>query len=359
MTAGADHGDIDALASIADGALRIGERIDAADDVGVLRPAARSITDLVAQFHRAGLKVAPIAAIAQALNTRLFDRTWRMIAPPDLVAGSCLFVMGSEGRGEQILKTDQDNGLVLRDDAFDSGAVERACKAFSEALGDFGYPPCPGGIMVSNPQWRHSADDFGRTVRRWLAMPDANSLMSLAIFLDARAVCGDGALLERVRDEIFAMAAGSDAMLGRFAASVDAFSSESGWWNRWLPLADHHEQVVDLKKLGVFPLVHGVRSMALQQQLRETSTVERIEALAASGQLARESASELTETLHFLMELKLKVGLSELELGRPVSGVVHPDELGSLDRIVLKHALGVVTQFRVTLRRRFHLDALS
>ena len=354
--AGLDPSGIDALGNRA---LRIIERIDAANDVGALQPAAQAITSLVEQLHRAGLKVSPIAAIAQALNTRLFDKTWRLIAPPDLAADSCLFVMGSEGRGEQILKTDQDNGLVLRDNAFDAGVVERACKAFSDALGDFGYPPCPGGIMVSNPQWRHSAEDFGRTVRRWLAMPDANSLMSLAIFLDARAVCGDGALLDRVRDEIFEMAAGSDAMLGRFAASVDAFSSESGWWNRWLPLADHNEQSVDLKKLGVFPLVHGVRSMALQQQLRETSTAARIEALAATGQLPRESASELTETLHFFMELKLKVGLSELALGRSVSGAVHPDELGGFDRIALKHALGIVKQFKAMLRRRFHLDALS
>ena len=356
--AGAEPSGIDALA-LADTARHIIERIDAANGVASLQPAAQSITDLVEQAHRAGLKVAPLAAIAQALNTRLFDKTWRLIAPPDLVTNSCLFVMGSEGRGEQLLKTDQDNGLVLRDDAFDSGDAERACKAFSDALGDFGYPPCPGGIMISNPQWRHSVEDFARTVRRWLAMPDANSLMNLAIFLDARAVCGDGALLDRVRDEIFAMAAGSDAMLGRFAASADAFSSESGWWNRWLPLADQNVQDVDLKKLGVFPLVHGVRSMALQQQLRETSTAGRIEALVASGQLPRESASELGDALRFFMELKLKLGLSELALGRPVSGSVHPDELGSFDRIVLKHALGVVKHFRALLRRRFHLDVLS
>ena len=95
----------------------------------------------------------------QALNAKLFERTWQLIAPAELVADSCLFVMGSEGRGEQLLKTDQDNGLILRDGtASTKRPWSDACRRFSTALRDFGYPDCPGGIMVSNPAWRQPCE---------------------------------------------------------------------------------------------------------------------------------------------------------------------------------------------------------
>lgn len=334
-------------------------QVDQANDVSSLQRVALQIPDLVARLHRAGCSVAVIAAVVRSLNTRLFERAWQLVAPPELVADSCLFVMGSEGRGEQILKTDQDNGLVLRDGATDDATVAHACQRFSEALRSFGYPDCPGGIMVSNPPWRQSADDFCRTARRWLSMPEAEGLMSLAIFLDARPVCGDPALLQQVRNEIFEFAAGSDAMLARFAAAIEAFSESSGWWNRWLPNADPGKRALDIKKLGLFPLVHGVRSMALALGVREIATVDRIAALEAAGVFSPATALDLVDSLHCFMELKLEAGLAGSEREASTSNTVQVDQLSTLDRSLLDAALGVVKQFKAMLRHRFHLDMLS
>jgi len=350
---------LEALGLLSEQARTVRQPIARALDIASLQPAARRIADLVAGLHRAGCTAAPVAAVVQALSRPLFERAWQLVAPPGLVAGSCLFVMGSEGRGEQTLQTDQDNGLVLADGTADEATVDQACERFSQALRAFGYPDCPGGIMVSNPAWRRPVDDFQRTVRRWLLTPDAEGLMSLAIFLDARPVCGDSALLERVRGDIFELAAGSDAMLGRFAAAIEAFSQSSGWWNRWLPTADHGEPSIDIKKLGLFPLVHGVRSLALQLRVRETGTVERVDALRAAGVLSPAGARDIIDSLHFFMELKLKAGLAENERGPPVSNAVRLDQLGTLDRSLLDAALGVVKQFKVMLRLRFHLAVLS
>ena len=90
-------------------------QIEEAKDLEGLSQAATRITRMIALLYRSGSRVNLIAKLVQQLNARLFERAWQLIAPPDLVAHSCLFVMGSEGRGEQLLKTDQDNGLVLRD----------------------------------------------------------------------------------------------------------------------------------------------------------------------------------------------------------------------------------------------------
>ncbi|MEY2891155.1 MAG: hypothetical protein RJA98_1063 [Pseudomonadota bacterium] len=332
-----------------------------AKDTTTLRQAAEQITRLITLLHRGGTRVSQIARLVQELHARLFERAWQLIAPADLVANSCLFVMGSEGRGEQLLRTDQDNGLILRDGYAPPNDLADICQRFSDALVTFGYPQCPGRIMVNNPEWRHPAAEFGQLVRRWLMVPDPDSLMALAIFLDAHAVSGDAALLDGVRSEVFKLSIDSDVMLSRFAAAIDAFAdgSSAGWWNKLLLIGTHlpeERERLNIKKAGMFPLVHGVRSLALAQRLHVSSTVERIDALVSLGKLPPNVGSELTDSLHFFMGLKLKAGLAELETGHPVSGDVQTDKLSPLDRDLLKDTLGVVKRFKAMLRHQFHLE---
>ena len=329
--------------------------IEEAKDLAGLSQAAARITRMIALLHRGGSRVNLIARLVQQLNARLFERAWRQIAPADLVANSCLFVMGSEGRGEQLLKTDQDNGLVLRDGYEPPVDLQAICERFSATLGDFGYPECPGRVMVNNTQWRKGAGEFAQMVRQWLIMPDGDSLMNLAIFMDAHAVCGDAHLLEDVQGALMKLATDNDAMLNRFAAAIDAFGSSTGWWNRLLGLGED-EQRLNLKKEGIFPLVHGVRSLALAHRVTETSTAGRITALVAGGHLAADMGADLTDSLHFFMGLRLKAGLAELDTGKPVTGAVDLARLSSLDRDLLKDTLGVVKRFKALLRHRFHLE---
>ena len=102
----------------------------------------------------------------QELNAKLFERAWQLIAPAALVANSCLFVMGSEGRGEQLLKTDQDNGLVLRDGFAPTAELAADLRALLRGARRFGYPECPGRIMVQQPGVAaQRAGDFAAAVR--------------------------------------------------------------------------------------------------------------------------------------------------------------------------------------------------
>ena len=331
-------------------------QIEAAQNLAGLSQAAAQITRMIAMLHRGGSRVNLIAKLVQQLNARLFERAWQLIAPADLVANSCLFVMGSEGRGEQLLKTDQDNGLILRDDYAPPAELAAICQHFSDALQSFGYPQCPGNIMVNNPQWRKNATEFGQMTRQWLLLPDADSLMNLAIFMDAHMVCGDAGLLEEVQRRLLQLATNNDAMLKRFASAIDAFGNSTGWWNRLLGLGDADQQL-NLKKEGIFPLVHGVRSLALASRITETSTTGRIAALVADGKLEAGLGADLTDSLHFFMGLKLKAGLAELDTAREVSGVIDVAKLSSLDRDLLKDTLSVVKRFKALLRHRFHLEA--
>ena len=349
---------IDLLSFLSNHSYLVTRQILDASDLPALDAAAAQITRVIGLLHSGGTKVGLIARLVQALNAQLFERAWQLIAPADLVANSCLFVMGSEGRGEQLQKTDQDNGLILRDGYTPPADLDAICQRFSAALAGFGYPPCPGHIMLSNPAWRHPASAFAAIARRWLLMPSADSLMALAIFLDAHAVCGDARLLQQVRAELLALVTDNDALLARFAAAIEAFeqAGNAGWW-RHLFGHDAQRETLDLKKAGTFPLVHGVRALALAERLDCTGTAERIAALVAAHRLPAALGDELVDSLHFFMRLKLDAGLANTAAGRPGSGIVMA-ELSSLDRDLLKDTLAVVKRFKGLLRQRFHLEAL-
>lgn len=347
---------LDLFGFLSNHSMLIDRRLRAATDLDALARAAAQMNDMIRRQYRGGTRVALLARLVQDLNGRLFEQAWQLIAPPELVQNSCLLVMGSEGRGEQLLKTDQDNALLLRDGYVPPDDLPAICARFSEALARFGYPPCPGHVMLSNATWRGTVQDFARRVRKWLVLPEADSLINLAVFMDAHAVCGDAELLASLRRQVFGMLADDDAMMSRFAAVVDAFGDGTRWWRRML---GGGEANLNLKKAGMFPLVHGVRSMALAERIDATSTEARIRALQEAGALDAETAQELTESLHFFMGLRLKAGLDEMDRGQPVSGKVDLVGLTPLERDLLKDALAAVRRFRAQLRLRFRLGAVS
>ena len=214
---------LDLMAFVASHSHLIALQAAQAADVAELGAAARQIDGLIRVLHADGVRVEVIAGLVGELNRQVLQRLWQLLAPEALRANACLIVMGSEGRGEQIVKTDQDNALILRD-GFAAERLEAVTEAFTAALIDFGYPPCPGGIMLSRPLWRQPLAGFRDTLRQWIHGPDPDGPMNLAIFLDAAAVAGDAALLAAARDHVDRLLSGSDAFHARFAGAVLTFA---------------------------------------------------------------------------------------------------------------------------------------
>lgn len=327
-----------------------------APDIPALGDAARQVQDMIALLHADGIRADVIAGLVGGLNRRIFRRLWELLAPADLVANSCLIVMGSEGRGEQIIRTDQDNALILRD-GFDCPDLEAVTTAFTAALVDFGYPPCPGGIMLSRPGWRQPLADLRVTLGQWIHGESTDGPMNLAIFLDAVVVAGDAELLRAARAHLARLMSGNAAYLARFARAIEQFTTqEGGWWARLPGLSGRAAAEVDLKKLGLFPIVHGVRALALEAGLAEVSTVARLEALVAAGRIEPVLARDLTDALRCLMAVKLAANLAQIADGRAPDNRVRLATLGTLDRAALKDSLTIVRGFRTWLAGHFRLD---
>ncbi len=351
-------GQLELMSFVSNHSHLIALQIEQAAGLADLSDAAHRVDDLIEMLYADGVRIEVITGLVRELNRKVIARLWSMLAPQVLVENSCLLVMGSEGRGEQIVKTDQDNALLLRD-GFEFEGLQEITLRFSAALDTFGYPPCPGGIMLSRPLWCQSLSGFRASLSDWIHGADPDGPMNLAIFLDASAVIGDSELLAQARAHIDRVLADSDAFYARFASAVDRFGESGGWWSRLANVLGRDEsEEVDLKKLGIFPVVHGARALALQYRVRDLSTAARLRALAARGRIDEALVRDLIDALHFLIGLKLRVNLHQRRLGQIPDNLVPLATLGTLERDSLKDSLAIVRRFRQWLHRHYRLDSL-
>ncbi len=349
---------LDLMAFVANHSQLIALEAGQAATVAELGVAARQIEGMIRVLAEDGARVEVIAGLVGGLNRRVFERLWTLIAPEEIRANSCLIVMGSEGRSEQIIRTDQDNALILRD-GFTHPDLEAVTEAFTQALIDFGYPPCKGGIMLSRPLWRQPVSGFRDALRDWTHGSAAEGPMNLAIFLDAAAVTGDASLLGELNAYLRRVLAASDTFYARFAAAIGQFGeAEGGWWRRLPGLRGKEAAEVDLKKLGIFPLVHGVRALALQYGIEALGTEERLVALREAGRIEPSHERDLIDALHCLMGLKLSSNLRQIEAGRGPDNMLRPAELGTLERQTLRDSLAIVREFKQWLALHYRLDSL-
>ncbi|MCQ9327655.1 DUF294 nucleotidyltransferase-like domain-containing protein [Neisseria dentiae] len=346
---------IDVLAYFSNHSHLVAQRLERAKTIDELVDIAGQMTDSIRLLRNNGVRAPQLAQLMQVLNSSLFEKAWRILAPADLYDNSCLIVMGSEGRGEQILKTDQDNALILRESVNPEEAAEVA-EQFSATLARLGYPPCPGKIMVNNPAWRKTLPEFKKMVSGWCHAPDGEAMMNLAIFIDAKAVAGDVAMLAEVKEHLQKRMINDAGMLMAFARAVDQFESQSkGFFSQLLNRGGSEK--MDIKKMGQFPVVHGIRALSLEARIEETNTFERIRHLVQLNIIDEALGQDVAEALSYIMDLRFSANLHILESGSGTPNQVDFANLSTLERDLLKDALQVVKRFKNVIRHHFHITS--
>ena len=346
----------DLLSYFSNHSLSIARQLEMAASIDDFFRAIQDMETLVTALATQGMKMPQLARLVQALNTQLMARLWQMAASPGVFAGSALLALGSEGRGEQILKTDQDNALIFAE-GLDEKEVEQAANVFTEYMLRLGYPPCPGGIMVNQERWRHTSRDWGRILQQWAWQSQGDALMHLAIFLDAETVVGPVSWLAACRHALRAGLRDDTTWFSRMALPIERFHSkrtEGGFW--WQLLNREENARLDIKKAGIFPMVHGVRVLALEADIEATNTFDRLDALVSKNVLERTTADDVSESLAFLMRLRLEAGLEALHGQKDVNNEVDTASLSTLDKDLLQDALLVVKRFKQMINQRYHLD---
>ncbi|HMR33060.1 MAG TPA: putative nucleotidyltransferase substrate binding domain-containing protein [Geminicoccaceae bacterium] len=342
------------LASLGGQADMVGSLVEQARTPGDLADAGDRLAQLVRQLHGSGTKIGFINSLASELNGRIAARLWAMTVDDELARRSCLLVMGSEGRGEQILRTDQDNGVIL-EDGFEPADLPATMARFTEAMIACGFPACPGEVMVRNPRWAKPLAAWKADLLHWVTHPGEQALMDMAIFVDARPIAGDDRLLAMAKQRLREVLHGNKLFCRRFAQAIDSFDTPVSLLGRLVTQKGEHEHRLDIKKGGIFPIVHGARALALEQGIDENGTAGRIRRLTELGLFDRQLGVNLADAFSAMLDLRLQARLERMRLHQPLNDLLDPADLSKLERDVLKESLLLAKKLKDIVRNHFQL----
>ncbi|WP_300316609.1 DUF294 nucleotidyltransferase-like domain-containing protein [Idiomarina sp.] len=251
---------------------------------------------------------------------------------------------GSQGREDQTLSSDQDNGLLLSNGLskaqkeWFAGLGEYVC----EGLGECGIPLCPGNIMASNPECRGTIDEWKEKFNGWITSPTPKALMYCQIFFDSRPVMGEGRFYQTYREEI-AKLANNDMFLGNLAILVNKIQVPLGLFNRLRTSDADGEDTIDIKRYGIALINDIARIYSLKEGLIVPGTVARLKALQNSRLLNSKDNQSLLEAWEFLTQLRLNHQLKVWGADKP-KNAIDPDELSTLSRRQLKSAFRIIKE---------------
>ncbi len=349
---------IDLLSLFSNQSHLIGHQIDRATDIAQVIDAVRRIDIMISALHMKGVKARYIARLVSELHKKMYAKLFALIFPASWHTQCVLILMGSEGRGEQILRTDQDNGIIF-EEGFDPEGKEALLLRFTEALDAIGFPRCQGNVMVINPKWAKSQNAYRDDIRRWVGDASGDDLMDLAIFYDAFAVAGNVQIFTTLRDEMIRTVSVHSAFLPRFAAPIEQFESPLGLFSRFVTFDKGHKNEIDVKKSALFALIHGIRSLSLEYGITKNNTTQRIKMLRTYGYFQEDEAIELIEALEVLMNFRLHARLKKMEQGKEPDNYIDLESLGKLEKDTLKEALKIVDKFKKRVAYHFHLSVMG
>lgn len=325
-----------------------------AKSIEELKRASQDFVNIIKKLHAKGTRVEYISQLISELNEQIYRKLYSMIVPEKLQQKACLVVMGSEGRKEQMLKTDQDNALIIQD-GVDEALFEPLMQKYTKTLIEFGYPRCDGNIMVSNPYWRKSLKAYKEELFRYLESPRKDDYMHLAIFYDSTCVAGDCAMLQVLKEYIYERMDGRDIFMANFAKAALLFETPISFFSN----LKAEGNLLDVKKGGIFPIIQGVRSLALEYKIDETETIKRIHALKEKSIFENGFAQALIEAFDTLLNLRLKEQLRSIDRGKKQTNYIRTDKLNQLEMELLKDSLKIVDKFKRFLVHHFKINMVQ
>lgn len=325
-----------------------------------LKKLHQRVEGLVRHMIGTGVHIRDLVRLIAHLNDRILVRLIELLRAgrfAGLTTQFAFVVLGSEGRSEQTLTTDQDNALVYADGL--AVAEVQQLEEFSTILIDsliaIGVPSCPGGIMAKNAEWRRSLDQWRTVLNQWFATPTPDNIMKVSMFSDLRMLNGDPSLEQGLKAYVAGRLHHDEIYLGHMTANLLRFAVPLGWFGRIKTEKGEHAGKVDLKKAGIFAITEGVKILSLGNGVQGTGTAERIERLAEQGVFAQNEADDLTASFYALVQFRLRTQVDALGAKPQPDNRIMLSELNRMEQGRLRNALEVVRSFQESLGRRYRL----
>ncbi|WP_373034619.1 putative nucleotidyltransferase substrate binding domain-containing protein [Sulfurimonas sp.] len=346
---------LDLLSYFANHSHLVSVQIDKAVKIDDLKMLQDDLKNLITTLRAKGVKVRYISKLVSALNLKVYKKVFNMCVDENLRNDCALIVMGSEGRDEQTVKSDQDNALIVRD-GINIDLYKEPMMKLNSYLLELGFPECSGNVMVSNEFWRRDVSGYKNLINEWAHSMNDSDVQNLSIFLDAKCVAGDVELLEELTTYLHHNFHQRDDVLAHIAKAVLNFETPLSLFSGFV-LEKEHQNKLDLKKGGVFALVHGVRTLCLQYEITQTNTIERIKELNNKGIIDKNFATELIESFDTLSAIRLKAMLEAKTIDE--SNYINPQNLEKIQRDLLKDSFKIINKFKKFMSFHFHLNMVS
>ncbi|KAB3523265.1 CBS domain-containing protein [Corynebacterium sp. zg254] len=287
-----------------------------------------------------------LTVVADAMLRRLVELAQRSLGPAPIPWA--FVVLGSQGRREMGLASDQDNALIL-DDSFDEeqhGAYfEQLAEYVCQGLATAGQALCPGDMMATNPQWRMTVGQWRTAFHGWITAPGGDALLYAQTFFDMRAVCGDVELAEAVHAQAMESAQGSPRLHAQLAALAARREPPVGIFRGLVvDRRGEYRNTLDVKKGGTAAIVQMARLFAIVGGQDVLGSVARIEAASALDHppVSPRSAEDLQAALEFLNTLVLRHHAEQVRRGEQPDYHINPQHLSKLDREHLRDAFQII-----------------
>lgn len=348
------------------GLRQIGSTIRNADSIEVLQQGATDIRSMARNMMAQGVAAEQLTQFISTFNDLLTARVVELefiasgLMGSPLHEGLCWMALGSEGRFEQTLNTDQDNAIIFEvPPGMTADEVREkllpVAKRINEKLALCGFPLCRGQIMAGNPQWCLSLEEWKETFSTWIRGGTPESLLYASIFFDFRSLYGAQHLAEDLRSWLARVASDNSRFLYMMAENALRNRPPLGVIRDFV-LNDSNR--LDLKLNGITPFVDAARIFSLATGVTHTNTVQRLRLSAAKMNLPQPEIEAWIDALLFIQVLRLRHhdesssrGLSDDAL----DNLIDPASLNELDRRILKEAFRQARKAQAKLRLDYQL----
>lgn len=328
-----------------------------ADSIGALQLAASDIRRLAHNMLGQGVAAEQLTLIIATLNDALVRRVLEIEQAKFPVADIrwCWLAFGSEGRYEQTISTDQDNGLIFDPGTGNPDALRARLLPFAQAvnrdLDACGFPLCKGNIMASNPQWCLSLREWREQFDSWVTNTDPEALLNAVIFFDFRPLHGDAELARMLRSHLSEMARGNHRFQHQLAQYALETQPPLGMISDFVTDDGEFRGTIDLKKSAARLFTDAARVMALAAGIEHTNTAQRLRQAGPLLNMPAEEIASISDGFFFLQTLRLRRQMSR-DAGSRGANRINPTELNEVDRRILKESFRQARK----LQRRVALD---
>ncbi len=348
------------------GLRQVGANIRHAESIEVLQSAAADIHSMAHNMMAQGVAAEQFTQFISTFNDLLTARVIQLeynasgISTSPLADKLCWMALGSEGRFEQTLNTDQDNAIIFMVPEGMTADEVRAqllpvAKRINDSLEKCGFPLCRGFVMASNPLWCLSLEEWKRTFMNWITNGTPEALLHSSIFFDFRALHGAKGLAEELRQWLLVAACDNSRFLHQLAENAMSIRPPLGVMRDFVVGKQHK---LDLKLNGITPFVDAARIFSISAGVSHTSTIQRLRGSAAKMKVHPSEVEAWINAFLFIQVLRLRhhdVAKTQGSTDEDLDNLIDPKKLNELDRRILKEAFRQARKLQSRLTLEYHL----